>query len=109
MLWPAAKPGFLRTTRSTCRSRRLLVCSLPSIEAVVSVFVDDVDQAETAVRDGAGDLLLRDWDADRIGELRQKAGPPPVGGADRPTPRPGDRCSPPGPLPKRFSGVAPAG
>ena len=62
---------FLRTTRSMVRAAAD-VCSLPAVEAVVSVFVDDVDQAETAVLEGAGDLLLRDWDADRIGELRQR-------------------------------------
>jgi len=65
---------FLRTTRSTVRAAAA-VCSLPAIEAVVSVFVDDVDQAETAVLEGAGDLLLRDWDADRIGELRRRLAP----------------------------------
>jgi len=64
---------FLRATRSTVRAAAA-VCSVPAIEAVVSVFVDDVDQAEAAVLDGAGDLLLRDWDADRIGELRQRLG-----------------------------------
>ena len=65
---------FLRTTRSTVKAATAL-CSLPAIEAVVSVFVDDVDQAANAVLDGAGDLLLRDWDAERIGELRQRLAP----------------------------------
>ena len=65
---------FLRTTRSSVKAATAL-CSLPAIEAVVSVFADDVDQAEAAVLDGAGDLLLRDWDADRIGELRQRLAP----------------------------------
>ena len=62
---------FLRATRSAVKAAAA-VCSLPAIEAVASVFVDDVDQAEAAVLDGAGDLLLRDWDADRIGDLRQR-------------------------------------
>ena len=69
-----SEAAFLRTTRSTVRAANAL-CSLPAIEAVVSAFVDDVDQAETAVLDGAGDLLLRDWDAERIGELRQRLAP----------------------------------
>ena len=42
----------------------------PGLSAVVSVFVDDVEQARLAVGAGAGDLLLRDWDAERLGELR---------------------------------------
>ncbi|MDE0231705.1 MAG: 5-amino-6-(D-ribitylamino)uracil--L-tyrosine 4-hydroxyphenyl transferase CofH [bacterium] len=65
---------YLRATRSTVEAAAAL-CSLPAIEAVVSVFADDVDQAETAVLDGAGDLLFRDWDADRIGDLRQRLAP----------------------------------
>ena len=69
--------AFLRTTRSSVKAATAL-CSLPAIPAVVSVFVDDVEQAEVAVLDGAGDLLLRDWDADRIGELRQRLAPHPL-------------------------------
>jgi 7,8-didemethyl-8-hydroxy-5-deazariboflavin synthase CofH subunit len=40
----------------------------------VSVFVDDVAGAVEAVADGAGDLLLRDWDTERIGHLRDALG-----------------------------------
>ena len=42
----------------------------PSSEAVVSVLVDSVEDAIDAVESGAHDLLLRDWDTERIGELR---------------------------------------
>ena len=66
--------AYLRTARSTVKAATAL-CSLPAIDAVVSVFVDDVDQAEAVVGEGAGDLLLRDWDADRIGELRERLAP----------------------------------
>ncbi len=44
---------------------------LPGIEARVSVFVDDLEQAVTAIEEGATDLLLRDWSIERIGELRE--------------------------------------
>lgn len=48
----------------------------PGISVTVSVFVDDIDQARTAVAEGAADLLLRDWDVERIGELRDTLGVP---------------------------------
>jgi len=38
------------------------------------VFVDDVDEAVSAVSAGAGDLLLRDWDTERLGQLRDALG-----------------------------------
>ena len=60
---------FLRARRSGVTAA-VDVVSLPSIDSVVSVFVDDVDQALRAVADGARDLLLRDWSVERIGELR---------------------------------------
>ncbi len=60
---------FLRTNRSTVRQACELV-SLPGSAAVVSVFVDSVDDAVAAVEAGAGDLILRDWGSERIGELR---------------------------------------
>jgi FO synthase len=47
---------------------------LPGIVSSVSVFVDDVPQAVRAVEQGATDLLLRDWDVERIGELRSELG-----------------------------------
>ena len=48
--------------------------SLPSSEAVVSVFVDGVGDTLDAVGFGAEDLLLRDWDTELIGELRDALG-----------------------------------
>ncbi len=65
------RAAFLRTTRSGV-TRAVGLASLPAASAVVSVFVDDVDQALQAVADGAGDLLLRDWSLERIGELRDR-------------------------------------
>ncbi|MEX1004410.1 MAG: 5-amino-6-(D-ribitylamino)uracil--L-tyrosine 4-hydroxyphenyl transferase CofH [Acidimicrobiia bacterium] len=61
--------GFLRVGRSSVAEwvRRI---DLPGLEVTVSVFVDDVDQAVAAVAAGAGDLILRDWSGERIGELR---------------------------------------
>lgn len=60
---------YLRTNRSTVSAAAEL-CGLPAAEAVVSVFVDTVSDAVEAVAAGARDLLLRDWDIARIGELR---------------------------------------
>jgi 7,8-didemethyl-8-hydroxy-5-deazariboflavin synthase CofH subunit len=65
--------AFLRTGRSTVREAVSLAC-LPSIGTAVSVFVDDVDEAARAVAEGATDLLLRDWGAEQIGELRDALG-----------------------------------
>ena len=63
------RAAFLRTTRSSVAgvARRM---DRPGLDVSVSVFVDDVPQALAAVDAGAGDLLLRDWDSERIGELR---------------------------------------
>jgi len=63
------RSAFLRTSRSRVGQAAELT-RLPSIAAVVSVFVDDVDSAVEAVGEGATDLLLRDWSQERIGELR---------------------------------------
>lgn len=67
------RASYLRTSRSRV-SAAFRLTSLPSIDARVSVFVDDVDQAVKAVSDGARDLLLRDWSAERIGDLRDALG-----------------------------------
>ncbi|HLF61795.1 MAG TPA: 5-amino-6-(D-ribitylamino)uracil--L-tyrosine 4-hydroxyphenyl transferase CofH [Acidimicrobiia bacterium] len=64
---------FLRATRSAVEEMAQLV-ALPGIEAAVSVFVDDVVQAVRMVDLGARDLLLRDWDVERIGQLREALG-----------------------------------
>ncbi|HJS71206.1 MAG TPA: 5-amino-6-(D-ribitylamino)uracil--L-tyrosine 4-hydroxyphenyl transferase CofH [Acidimicrobiia bacterium] len=63
------RAAFVRTSRSQVRQVAELA-SLPAIEVSVSVFVDDVAQALSAVEEGATDLLLRDWSQERIGELR---------------------------------------
>lgn len=60
---------YVRTSRSRVAQMVKLVSS-PAISTFVSVFVDDVDQALRAVDEGATDLVLRDWSAERIGELR---------------------------------------
>ena len=65
--------AFVRTGRSRVKDVATLA-ALPGIAAHVSVFVDDVHQAVAAVEAGATDLLLRDWDVDRIGELRGALG-----------------------------------
>jgi 7,8-didemethyl-8-hydroxy-5-deazariboflavin synthase CofH subunit len=60
---------FLRVGRSDV-ARAAAMTSLPGLNTTLSVFVDDVSQGAEAVRSGAGDLLLRDWDVEQIGELR---------------------------------------
>lgn len=59
--------AYLRTGRS--RVERAQAVAGRS-GAVVSVFVDSVADATAAVAAGAGDLLLRDWDTERLGRLR---------------------------------------
>lgn len=63
------RAAFLRTRRSSVEEARRLA-DLPGQQVAVSTFVDDVADAIRAVSDGASDLLLRDWDTERIGELR---------------------------------------
>ena len=65
--------AYLRTGRSRV-SEAWSICNLPSIGARVSVFVDSVNDALAAIEAGARDLLLRDWDSEGIGELRQAVG-----------------------------------
>ncbi len=66
--------AFLRTGRSGVTAAAGLL-AVPGVNAAVSVFCDDVDQALDAVRSGASDLLLRDWDNERVGELRDALAP----------------------------------
>ena len=61
------RAAYMRTGRSRVRAAAALA---RPIGAVVSVFVDTVPDARVAVEAGAGDLLLRDWDTERLGELR---------------------------------------
>ena len=65
--------AYVRAARSDVAAAATLAV-LPGIAALVSVFVDDVEQALAAVADGASDLLLRDWDVERIGHLRDALG-----------------------------------
>ena len=59
--------AYLRTGRSRVTAA---AAAARGSGAVVSVFVDGVGDAVAAVAAGAGDLLLRDWDTERLGELR---------------------------------------
>jgi FO synthase len=65
-----SKAAFLRAGRSAVATAAS-VAGLPGVSAAVSVFVDSVEDARRAVAEGATDLLLRDWGAEQIGELRQ--------------------------------------
>ncbi len=64
-----SEAAFLRTGRSRVEEA-VDICQLPSLRFRVSVFVDTVTDALAAIASGATDLLLRDWDSERIGELR---------------------------------------
>ena len=68
-----SRARYVRCTRSET-AEMAAVAGLPGLEVSVSVFVDDVAQALRAVDQGASDLLLRDWDVERIGELRGALG-----------------------------------
>lgn len=68
------RAAFLRAPRSSVRDAAALV-GLPGSVASVSTFVDTVPDALVALSDGATDLLLRDWDTERIGELRDALAP----------------------------------
>jgi FO synthase len=61
---------FLRSGRSDVAQTAALT-DLPAIGAVVSTFVDSIDDAVAAVDAGAGDLLLRGWDTESLGALRE--------------------------------------
>ncbi|NNL47837.1 MAG: 5-amino-6-(D-ribitylamino)uracil--L-tyrosine 4-hydroxyphenyl transferase CofH [Acidimicrobiia bacterium] len=64
-----SEAAFLRAGRSSVAAAARL-CAMPGIDAGVSVYVNDVDEAVEAVAGGASDLLLRDWDTERLGALR---------------------------------------
>ncbi len=68
-----SQAAYLRTGRSLVEEAVELI-ALPGAHGVVSVYVDTVDDGVDAVRCGARDLLLRDWDTDSIGELRDALG-----------------------------------
>ena len=63
------KAAYLRTGRSHVAGAASLA-NLPTVACRVSVFVDSVDDAAAAVAAGATDLLLRDWDTESLGALR---------------------------------------
>jgi FO synthase len=75
--WEATLDAVARLDAAYVRVGRSAVAEwvrrvdLPGLDVTVSVFVDDVDQALAAVGAGAGDLILRDWSGERIGELRE--------------------------------------
>ena len=64
--------AFLRVGRSAVADAASMT-SLPGIESRISVFVDTVEEAVEAIAHGARDLLLRGWDTEAIGELRDAA------------------------------------
>jgi hypothetical protein len=65
--------AYLRTPRSQVADARLRT-GLPGLAVTISVFCDDVPQAMEAIESGAGDILLRDWDQERLGQLRAALG-----------------------------------
>jgi FO synthase len=65
-----SRAAFLRTGRSRV-AEAAAVAAYPSIQTRVSVFVDSVDEAVTAIEAGASDLMLRGWDRQSIGDLRE--------------------------------------
>ena len=67
----AARSGaaFLRARRSRIAQAAALA-NLPGIGLRVSVFVDSPEEAVRAIGLGASDLLLRGWDTEGVGELR---------------------------------------
>ena len=73
---------FLRTGRSRVADAADLA-GLPGLVATVSVFVDTIEDAVTAVASGAGDLLLRDWGVEQLAALRVALTPDAAGGANR--------------------------
>ena len=61
--------AFLRVGRSRVADGSQ-IAALPGVAPRVSVFVDTVEEALTAVEGGATDLLLRGWNTETIGRLR---------------------------------------
>jgi len=63
------RAAFLRTSRSAVRNA-VELAAIPGSSVTVSVFADTVEDACAAIELGARDILLRDWDTERIAELR---------------------------------------
>lgn len=68
------RAAFLRVGRSAVADLASRM-DLPGLSVSVSTFVDDVKQAVAAIDDGATDLVLRDWDSERIAQLRSAVAP----------------------------------
>ena len=64
-----SRAAYLRTRRSRVEEAAE-IAALPGLDCRVSVFVDTPEDAVRVVEHGAGDLLLRGWDTESIGELR---------------------------------------
>jgi FO synthase len=65
-----------RYLRSDRPSEAVAITSLPGVEAEVSTHVSSLSEAVAAVQEGATDLLLREWDDEAIGLLRETLGVP---------------------------------
>jgi FO synthase len=63
------RAAFLRVGRSAVADA-VAITALPGITSRISVFVDTVEEALEAVAHGARDFLLRGWDTEAIGTLR---------------------------------------
>jgi len=64
-----SQAAFLRVGRSRAADGAG-IAELPGISPRVSVFVDTVEEALVVIEEGATDLLLRGWDTETIGQLR---------------------------------------
>ena len=68
------QPAYLRSGRGRVPELSRIT-QLPAISTRLSVFVDTLEAASFAVSQGAMDLLLRDWDAELVGALRETLAP----------------------------------
>ena len=66
--------AFLRTDLSRI-GEACELAGLPAMDTTVSVIVADLDEALAAVRAGARDLVVGDWDPERVGALRDALDP----------------------------------
>ncbi|MGE0347078.1 MAG: 5-amino-6-(D-ribitylamino)uracil--L-tyrosine 4-hydroxyphenyl transferase CofH [Gemmatimonadales bacterium] len=69
--------AFLRTTPAGLEEA-IELGWLPGISTRVSVVVDSHEEALDAIAAGAADLVVGDWDADRVGALRDALAPRPL-------------------------------
>jgi len=65
-----SKAAFLRTTADRL-AEAVDMASLPAVDTRVSVVVDTIDDAIAAVRGGARDLVVSNWDDDALATLRE--------------------------------------